>query len=490
MALLHHGGESSTSDNLTDFCVLEIEGSALYESSELQMKENQEQIVQLRQENDRLYSQLVDAGEKHVIEVALKQKDSEKEASLTLLGEDAFVEREYKVLFKKRRLNAIKHTTQTYQQQLDELKMEEEKIKKQLTCEKEEEAMKLRALENRLEKFQVKYHEAEKINLNYLKIKSHLQESVTYGKQIDSLEEENQKHREELDNMQIINNNAQLAKEATKAELQQMQREMSKKENERKKIIARLRHKGEELKSQAERAEKNVQKTITQPDDLDFDTQQVRPEITEEEENNIFPYEKAFRRISEATGCTDMQEFVKQFILQDEKYQHFEKLKQENEEVLLELKKEKELRIQQFEDMKYSEEAKLSSFLSGFNSDMKMLEKSEHQLQIQQQSRDAAAERLAGLKKTLSSIKVQLGNLAEKLQHIKLPEDKSIKVHPDSDQFVLELLTECELKIQILQEDPEGKDLKMKRDELFAKVENKIENPENQTQELGKETDF
>uniref|UniRef100_A0A3Q2CMA9 Coiled-coil domain containing 151 n=1 Tax=Cyprinodon variegatus TaxID=28743 RepID=A0A3Q2CMA9_CYPVA len=353
--------------------------------------------------------------------------------------------------------------------------MEEEKIKKLLTCEKEEEAMKLRALENRLEKFQVKYHEAEKINLNYLKLKSHLQqESVTYGKQIESLEEENQKHREKLDNMQVMNNNAQLAKEATKAELQQLQREMSKKENERKKIIARLRHKGEELKSQAEKAEKNVQKTITQPDDLDFDTQQVRPEITEEEENNIFPYEKAFRRISEATGCTDMQ---------DEKYQHFEKLKQENEEVLLELKKEKELRIQQFEDMKYSEEAKLSS-------DMKMLEKSEHQLQIQQQSRDAAAERLAGLKKTLSSIKVQLGNLAEKLQHINLPEDKSIKVHPDSDQFVLELLTECELKIQILQEDPEGKDLKMKRDELFAKVENKSENPENQTQELGKETDF
>lgn len=36
---------------------------------------------------------------------------------------------DYKVLSKTKRLNALKHTTQTYQQRLDELKMEYERLR-------------------------------------------------------------------------------------------------------------------------------------------------------------------------------------------------------------------------------------------------------------------------------------------------------------------------------------------------------------------------
>lgn len=38
-------------------------------------------------------------------------------------------------------------------------------------------------------------------------------------------------------------------------------------------------------------------------------------------------------------------------------------------------------------------------------------------------------------------------------------EDTVADVSPDSDEFVLELMTQCELKLQLLQEELQGKDL-------------------------------
>lgn len=51
---------------------------------------------------------------------------------------------------------------------------------------------------------------------------------------------------------------------------------------------------------------------------------------------------------------------MERFISQKEMHQHLEMLKKENEEVLQQLKEQKELLNQQFEDIKYSGEAKLS----------------------------------------------------------------------------------------------------------------------------------
>lgn len=38
-------------------------------------------------------------------------------------------------------------------------------------------------------------------------------------------------------------------------------------------------------------------------------------------------------------------------------------------------------------------------------------------------------------------------------------EDTGAEVSPDSDEFVVELLTRCELKLQLLHEELQGKDL-------------------------------
>lgn len=131
-----------------------------------------------------------------------------------------------------------------------------------------------------------------------------------------------------------------------------------------------------------------------QPDELSSEAQRSTTRMAVEEEKAISTFEEAFLRIKEATGVTDVQvgceqrrlyyysqisehqcshintffsctvlymkEIAERFISQKERQQHLEKLKEENEKVLEQLKGQKAELYQQFQDMKYSGEAKLS----------------------------------------------------------------------------------------------------------------------------------
>ncbi|KAI3352822.1 hypothetical protein L3Q82_019396 [Scortum barcoo] len=465
--------------------LLEGDRAAYYESSQSTMKKNREAIRQLRQDNKRLYRKQaeVNAGDENIIKVAFHNRGMEKDAYRNMTGKAALTTLDQKVLSKVKRLNALKHTTQTMQHRLEGLKTEYQRMKPEgssgaqsadaRTRKKEEDAMKLRALENSLEKTQFKCKEAENIMVNYQKLKSHLQEeSLTFQGQLDSLEAEILKHRDELHNMQAMNNDAQLSKEAAKAELQQQEEMLYKERKERERIIASYRKKVEERKAQAEKADRRTQRTALQTDELSSEAQRSTPGMAGEEEKVISTFEEAFRRIKEATGVTDIREIVERFISQKETHQHLEKLQAENEKVLQKLKEQKELLNQQFQDMKYSGEAKLSR-------NQQMLEECEQQLQAQQQRCDEAEERLDWLVKALGTVRAGVEHLADKLQHITLSEDTAADVSPDSDEFVVELLTQCELKLQLLHEELQGKDLaaimkEMEEEEFYVRIEGKL----------------
>nr|XP_033480827.1 coiled-coil domain-containing protein 151 isoform X2 [Epinephelus lanceolatus]XP_033480833.1 coiled-coil domain-containing protein 151-like isoform X2 [Epinephelus lanceolatus] len=420
-------------------------------------------------------------------------------------GKAALTTLDQRVLSKMKRLNALKHTTQTCKRRLEELNVEYQRLKPEgsrgaqsadaRVRKKEEDAMKLRALENSLEKTQFKCKEAENIMTNYLKLKSHLQEeSLTFQGQLDSLEEEILKHREELHNMQAMNNDAQLSKEAAKADLQQQEELLYRERKERERIIASYRKKVEERKAQAERVERRAQRTTMQPDELSSEAQRSSPRMAGEEEKVISTFEEAFRRIKEATGVTDIQEIVERFISQKEIHQHLEQLKEENEKVLQQLKEQNKLLNQQFQDMKYSGEAKLSS-------DQQMLEECEQQLQAQKQRCDAGKERLEWLIKALGTVRGGVEHLTDKLQHITLSEDTAAEVSPDSDEYAVELMTQCELKLQLLNEELKGKDVaaimkEMEEEEFHVRIEGKlpayntrVKLPEDQRQNLFNDED-
>ncbi|XP_075946756.1 coiled-coil domain-containing protein 151 isoform X3 [Anarhichas minor] len=465
--------------------LLECDRTASYESSQCAIKKNRERILQLRQDNKELYRKLaeVNAGDENVVKVAFQDRGLEKDAYRNMSAKAALTTLEQRVLCKVQRLNALKHTTQTQQRRLQELKMEYQRRKPEgsggapsadaRTQKKEEDAMNLRALENSLEKTQFKCKEAENIMINYQKLKSHLQEeSVTFGSQLDGLEAEILKHRDELHNMQVMNNKAQLSKDTAKVELQQQEELLYKERKERERIIASCRKKVEERKAQAEKVDRRAQRTTMQPDELSSEAQRSTSRMGGEEDKTISTFEEAFQQIKEATGVTDVQEIVERFISQKETHQHLEKLKGENEKVLQQLKEQKELLSQQFQDMKYSGEAKLSS-------DQQMLEECEMQLQAQQQRCDAVKERLECLVKASGTVRAGVEHLADKLQHIPLSEDTLAEVSPDSGEFVLELMTQCELKLQLLHEQLQGKDLaailkEMEEDEFYVRIEGKL----------------
>uniref|UniRef100_A0A7N8XYG6 Outer dynein arm docking complex subunit 3 n=1 Tax=Mastacembelus armatus TaxID=205130 RepID=A0A7N8XYG6_9TELE len=427
--------------------LLEGDRTAFYESSQSSIKRNRETIRQLRQDSKRLYRQLADAnaGDEQIIRAAFQNRGLEKDAYRNKSGKAALTTLNQRVLSKTKRLNALKHTTQTYQRRLEDVKDN------------------LRALENSLEKTQFKCKEAENIMTNYLKLKRHMQdESLTFQGQLDSLEAEILKHREELQKLEAMNNDAQMSKEAAKAELQHLEELLYKERKERESIIANLRKKVEERKAQAEKVDRRTQRTTMQPDELSSEAQRSTTRMAGEEEKAISTFEEAFQRIKEATGVTDIQEIVERFISQKETHQHLEKLKGENEKVLQDLKEQKELLNQQFQDMKYSGEAELSS-------DKQMLEECQQQLEAQQQKCDAAKEHLDWLVKTFSTVRAGVEHLADKLQHITLV----------VLTFVLELVTQCELKLQLLHEELQGKDLaalikEMEEEEFFVRIEGKL----------------
>ncbi|KAM6941437.1 coiled-coil domain-containing protein 151 [Lycodopsis pacificus] len=463
--------------------LLECDRTASYESSQCAIKKNRERILQLRQDNKELYRKLaqVNAGDENVVKAAFQDRGLEKDAYRNMSAKAALTTLEQRVLCKVQRLNALKHITQTQQRRLQELKMEHQRRKPEgssgapsaaaRTQKKEDDAMNLRALENSLEKTQFKCKEAENIMMNYQKLKSHLQEeSVTFGSQLDGLEAEILKHRDELHDMQVMNNKAQLSKDAAKVELQQQEELLYKERKERERIIASCRKKVEERKAQAEKVDRR--RTTMQPDEVNSEAQRSPSRMGSEEDKTISTFEEAFQQIKEATGVTDVQEIVERFISQKETHQHLEKLKGGNEKVLQQLKEQKQLLSQQFQDMKYSGEAKLSS-------DQQTLEEREMQLQAQQPRCDAVKERLDCLVKASGTVRAGVEHLADKLQHIALSEDAVAEVSPDSGELVLELMTRCELKLQLLHEQLQGQDLaailkEMKEDEFYVRIEGKL----------------
>ncbi|XP_071245478.1 coiled-coil domain-containing protein 151 isoform X2 [Salvelinus alpinus] len=460
--------------------LLEGDRSAYYEMSQSSIKKNRNSILQLRQENKRLHKKLANAlaGDEQVIKEAFQSRGMEKAAFRNMSGKAALKVLDQKLCDKMKKLNALKHTTQTYRRRLEDLKTLYQSMKlenrgpERDTERRNEEAKNLRVLENRLEKAQLKCQEAEHIMRGYLKLKAHLQEeSLTFQSQLDKLEAEILRQRQELKDLQVMNSDALLSKDTAKAELQRQEEQMYRERKDRECILTRYKKEAEDRKAQAERVERRAQRAALQPDELSSDAQRSATGLGEEE-RAISTFEEAFRRIKEATGVTDTREVVERFISQGDTQQHLEDLKKENQRTLLQLKEDRDRLQEHFQDIKYSGETKLSS-------GQQMLEDCKRHLQAEQGRRDAAKERLDWLTRTLNTVRAGVEHLSDKLQHIKLGEGPEPQLPPGSEEYVVELLSQSEQKLLLLQEELQGKDLaatmkEMEEEEFHASIEGKL----------------
>ncbi|XP_067228806.1 coiled-coil domain-containing protein 151 isoform X2 [Chanodichthys erythropterus] len=500
--------------------LLEGDRSAYFESSQSAIKKNRETILQLRQENKNLHKKLAEGDEqliKDVFQGRGVEKASFRNMSMKLtemfVVQSARTVLEKEVRDKMKKLNAMKHTTQTQKQRLEEMKLQYQSMKPQSrsplpdTQKQEEEEKrvciditflpehapsaglsgkrtccmtgfnrgncenKLRILENRLEKTQLKCHEAEHIMRGYLKLKEHLQEdSLTFQPQLDRMEAEIHRQTQVLKELQVMNSDAHLSKDAAKAELQLQEEQVYRERREREKILSRYKKQAEEKVAQAERMKKRPQWAAMHPDELSSEAQHSANPV--EEVEAISTFEEAFQRIKDATGVTDSREIVDRFISQGETQEHLEKMKAENERMLLQLNKEKNTLQTELQDMKYSQKTEL---LSG----QQKLQDCERDLQQEQQRRDAVKDRLDRLAYTLNTVKAGVQQLSDKLQHIPLMEGPTPQLPPDSDEHTLQLLSEAEQKLMLLKEELQGKDLtttlkEMEEEEFQARIAGKL----------------
>lgn len=462
--------------------LLEGDRKAYYESSQWSIKKNKDIISRMRSENKSLHKTLAEvlAGDDRVIDKAFQGRHVERAALRNKTGKMAVSVVDQKVCDNKKRLNAMKSTTMSRRQKLNELQTTYEQMIKDASAAVEmdkgesDSAQHLRQLENRLDKARLKSQEAEHISKVYDKIKAHLQqEGLTFHNQLDLLEAEILKTRQELAEVESMYRDAQVAKDDAKEELARHEDIIYRERKERELALTELKTQAEEKKAHAERVERRLQRAAMQ--DQDHGQDGGKPLLSEEEqEKKITSYEEAFLRIKEATGVSGTQEVVARFRSQGDTQQHLEDLKKENLKQLQRLQEERVKLQGEYEEMKYSGEAKLSS-------GQRMLEEFEQHLKEQEQRRDEAADKLERASHVLVSVKAGVEHLADKLQHLKTMKSHVPTAHlsPSSDEYVLDLLSVSEEKLLKLLEDLDGRELvdilrQMEEEEFHSSIENKL----------------
>ncbi|KAM4035909.1 outer dynein arm-docking complex subunit 3 [Anomaloglossus baeobatrachus] len=471
--------------------LLDGDHKAYQESASSTIHKNADTIQFLRQENKRLHKKLADAlaGDEKVIKEAFHSHVVERAAMRSKSGQAAVQLMDQKLCDKIKRLNALRHQTDVRRRRLEELQTaykqsrgEEEPEKdgggpqeeqNEVTEQEETPQQSLRLLENRLEKAQLKLQESEHIYSVYQKLKDHMQEeSLTFQSQLDLLEAEILRQRNELKELQMMNKDAVMSRDTARTELQHQEEEFHRERRERDRILQEYKRQAEERRMYAERAERRAQRVTLPGEDAPTDIQLVSN--GHEEEKAIRSYQEAFQRIKEATGVTDTQEVVRRFIAQGETHKHLEELKSENERTLVRLKEEKERLQDAFQELKYSGEAKLSS-------GQQVLEELQAHLQKEEKRRDKYKEELEKMAKILVAAKSGVEHLSTKVQHVKVPRSHfpAKDLSSQSDEYVLDVLDTTDQKLQKLLEELDGQNIgeilrQMEEEEFQASIEGKL----------------
>ncbi|XP_040202460.1 outer dynein arm-docking complex subunit 3 isoform X2 [Rana temporaria] len=460
--------------------LLDGDHKAYEESSSAQIQKNLETIQFLRQENKKMHKKLADvlAGDEKVIKEVFQSHSVERAAMRNKSGHAAIEVMDQKLCDKFKRLNALHHQTEVRKKRLEQLeaeykqKAESEEAKPGKEDSSVQLEQNLRMLENRLEKAQLKLQESDHIYNVYQKLKDHMQdESLTFQSQLDLLENEILRQRQEMKELEMVNKEAVTSRETARTELQLQEEEFHRERRERETILQEYKRKTEERRLFAEK-DRKAQRISLPGEDTPVETQLVAS--VQEEEKAIHTYQEAFQKIKEATGVTDTQEVVRRFVAQGETYRHLEELKSENEKTLVRLKEEKERLQDIFQELKYSGEAKLSS-------GQQVLEELQSHLQKEEKRRDKCKEDLERMSKILSTAKSGMEHLTTKVQHIKVSRSHfpARDLSPRSDEYTLDLLETTEKKLQKLLEELDGQDVvavlkQMEGEEFQAKIEGKL----------------
>jgi outer membrane murein-binding lipoprotein Lpp len=155
--------------------LLEGDRKAYKQTAEWSVKKNDEKIGKLRKENKDLRKQLADrlAADDHVIGKALEDHPDERKMLTNKTGADAVTLIDYRLCDTMKRLNAYESTSRDKESRLEQLEARYEALiadheaAEATDVGESPEGQRLRSLENRFDKAQLKCTEAEHIKQTY-----------------------------------------------------------------------------------------------------------------------------------------------------------------------------------------------------------------------------------------------------------------------------------------------------------------------------------
>ncbi|XP_065773907.1 outer dynein arm-docking complex subunit 3 isoform X3 [Muntiacus reevesi] len=370
--------------------LLEGDRKAFYESTQWNIKKNQETINQLREETRVLQLQLTD-----------------------LLQVRALEHLDYRLNEKVKQLNALRHQLGLRQKWLEELQLQHS----------------LRELE---------ITEAQDSNTEVAK-----EESLHLGNRLDFMEAEVVRTKHELEELHLVNQEALNARDIAKNQLQYLEETVFRERKKRERYLTECKKRAEERKLQNERMERKTQRehVLLQSDDTLQDSMHSKEEELKRRWS-MYQMEVLFGKVKDATGVAETHAVVRRFLAQGDTFTQLEMLKSENEQTLLRLKQEKQQLQQELEDLKYSGEALLVS-------EQKRQAELQGRLKVEEQRRAEAQDQLDRTRRALQMTKEGLEHLAGKLNHIVVETGRSVgkELDPKADDYLPNLLGLVEEKL-------------------------------------------
>ncbi|XP_066201794.1 outer dynein arm-docking complex subunit 3 isoform X2 [Saccopteryx leptura] len=455
------GGKSAVQTQIAELQrkiqLLEGDRKAFYESTQWNIKKNQEVINQLQEETRALQLQLTDLlqGDEKVVQAVIREWKSEKPYLKNRTGQ-ALEHLDHQLSEKVKQRNALLHQARVQQKWLEELQLQHSLRELEIAEAQDsntEVAKTLRNLENRLEKARMKTEEAEHITNVYLQLKAYLQEeSLHLENRLDFMEAEVVKTKHELEELHVVNQEALNARDIAKNQLQYLEETVFWERKKREHYIIECKKLAEERKLQNERMERKTQRdhVMLQSDETIQDSQRAKEQELQLHWS-MYQMEVLFGKVKDATGVAEMHAVVRRFLAQGDTFTQLEVLKNKNEQMLLRLKQEKQQLQQELEELKYSGEAMLVR-------EQKLQAQLEGSLKTEEQRKAEAQTQLEQAALAMQMVKEGLEHLAGKLNHVAVgsqPQEAGLsagkELDPKAGDYLPNLLGIVEGKLLKLQ---------------------------------------
>ena len=444
------GNAATTEDEVNDLqrriSLLEGDRKMFYETSQWTIKQNKETLELVKEEN------------KHFKEaLALLQRDkasSEKSAGNTvekLTGE---------VNELKKRYNELKSIAKLRQNELTKRNDELRDLERegQRASAENPLARQIRVLENKLEKATMKCNEAAAFRKTYDHIINRLKdEKRHFDVQLQQSMSTLKAKEADLGELIQMSTDAHRAKETSKSELAKLEQTIAEERKIRQKELAERRKlvqsKIEVNQRMEQRERKRRELRLEEAGELNMDGEQnliknyvaqgfysaAAEHELQMQKDKVTTYEEAFRRIKEATGIEDINEVIEKFLTQDETAANLTQLTKEAQSRIEALNEEKGLAKAKVEEMRYSGPGSFGS--------RRIIDEYDAKLAEANSKCDKNRKRFDKMAKLLVNAKAGIQHLADRLEPVKLPDEKKLEM---SDDNVLKIMTDCEHKLERL----------------------------------------